>query len=254
MEKVIDAIKKQRAEMGLIINPLINNYKLEDKEILEVCQVGKFLYKINPELRIADKPKPPNPDFIFKVDNKIIGLEHTRIVDPTRSQIFFSISNLFDSAAKEYNVNYPSNYISATFRLKNDKLEFRQQDKKQLIKKINSFVNDAIKGNYDNQPDFIKRIAIVPNSIVSFSYLEDSFSVEKLTIEDLKSAISIKETKLKKYYQQSSLINEFWLVLMVGSLNSASFELDENTNYKTASIFDKVFLMSDFSEEIVEIK
>ena len=92
------------------------------------------------------------------------------------------------------------------------------------------------------------------NSIVSFSYLENDFSSDKLTILDLKNSILTKETKLKKYYSQSNLINEFWLVLMVGSLNSASFELDENVDYRTESIFDKVFLMSDFSEEIIEVK
>ncbi len=254
IEKSLDAFRKQESEMGLIINPIINKFNLEDKEKLEVCQIGKFLYRINPELRIADKPKPPNPDFILKIDSQTIGLEHTRIVDPTKSQKFFSISNLFDSAAKEYKLNNPDSSICATFRLKNDNLDFGQWNKKELIKTINSFVNEAIKGNFQNQPDFIDEIVIMPNSIVSFSYLENNFKGNKLTIADLKKAISIKETKLQKYYRQSNLIKEFWLVLMVGSLNSASFELDENVDYRAESIFDKVFLMSDFSEKIIEIK
>lgn len=41
---------------------------------------------------------------------------------------------------------------------------------------------------------------------------------------------------------------------MVGSLNSASFEPAENTDYRTESKFDRVYLMSDFNEEIIEIK
>lgn len=254
IESGIRALKIQSHDMGLIINPVINKYNLQDKEKLEVCQIGKFLYLINPELRIEDKPQPPNPDFILKVDNKIIGLEHTRIVDPKKSQKFFSISNLFEAAAKEYKKNNPDNNICATFRLKNDTLDFGKRDKKELIKIINGFVNDAINGNYQNQPDFIDEIVIMPNTIVSFSYLENNFRGRTLTLLDVQNAISIKETKLEKYYSQSDLINEYWLVLMVGSLNSASFELGENINYKTKSKFDRVYLMSDFSEKILEIK
>jgi hypothetical protein len=47
-------------------------------EILEVCQIGKFC-KINSEIKILEKPKPPDPDFIVEYQSKIIGLEHTRI-------------------------------------------------------------------------------------------------------------------------------------------------------------------------------
>lgn len=254
MSAGIEALKKQGHYMGLIINPIINKYNLKDKEKLEVCQIGKFLYRINPDLRIADKPEPPNPDFILQVDNKVIGLEHTRIIDETKSQKFFSISNLFNEAAKEFASSYPDKHICATFRLKNDNLDFGQSEKKELIKSINHFVLDALNGNYQSQPDFIEEVRIMNNSVVSFSFLENNFSGSKLTVSELRKAISIKETKLQKYYRQSNEINNFWLVLMVGSLNSASFEFDDNTNYRTESIFDKVFLMSDFSEEIIEIK
>ncbi|ADQ15928.1 hypothetical protein Lbys_0132 [Leadbetterella byssophila DSM 17132] len=250
----IEALKNQSHDMGLIINPVINKYNLQDKEILEVCQIGKFLYRINPELRIADKPQPPNPDFIIKFDNKTIGLEHTRIVDTEKSQRVYSISNLFNAAAKEYQKNNPESEICATFRLKNDTLNFEQSDKKNIIQAINVFVNEAKNGNYQNQPDFIEEIVIMPNSVVSFSYLETNFRGKKLPLQELQNAISIKENKLEKYYGQSNSINEFWLVLMVGSLNSASFELDESLDYRTESKFDKVYLMSDFSEKIIEVK
>ena len=73
IETGIEALKKQSHDMDLIINLIINKYNLQNKEKLEVCQIGKFLYRINPELRIADKPQPPNPDFILNVGNKKIG-------------------------------------------------------------------------------------------------------------------------------------------------------------------------------------
>ena len=62
----IDAIKKQIQSIGHIINPIINKFNIQDKEKLEVCQIGKFLFQINPELRIEDKPQSPNPDWKFR--------------------------------------------------------------------------------------------------------------------------------------------------------------------------------------------
>ena len=254
LETGIEALKKQSHDMGLIINPIINKYNLQDKEKLEVCQIGKFLYRINPELRITDKPQPPNPDFILKVDNKIVGLEHTRIVGSEKSQSVYSISNLLSSASKEYQKSNPESKICATFRLKNDTLNFEKRDKDKIIQTINRFVDEANNGNFNNRPDFIEEIVIMPNSVVSFSYLENNFRGKALTALELQNSISIKEKKLKKYYSQSNSINEFWLVLMVGSLNSASFELDESVDYRMKSKFDRVYLMSDFSEEIIEVK
>ncbi len=253
-EALIEALKKQSDEVDLIINPIINKYNLQDKEKFEVCQIGKFLYLLNPELRIADKPQPPNPDFILKVENKTIGLEHTRIVDPEKSQGFYSISNLFDEAAKKYQKSNPESKICATFRLKNDTLNFEKRDKRNIIDTINTFVNEAKNGDFKNQPDFIDKIVIMPNSVISFSYLENNFRGKKLTHLKLQNAISIKETKLEKLYSQSNSINEFWLVLIVGSLNLASFELDESIDYRMESKFDRVYLMSDFSNEIIEVK
>lgn len=56
IESEIEVLKKESHDIGLIINSIINKYNLQDKEKLEVCEIGKVLYRINPELRIADKP------------------------------------------------------------------------------------------------------------------------------------------------------------------------------------------------------
>jgi hypothetical protein len=65
IKKLIEEAKKERTELGEIINPILDNFELDNQEILEVCQIGKFTYKIDSVIRIIDKPKPPNPDFII---------------------------------------------------------------------------------------------------------------------------------------------------------------------------------------------
>lgn len=254
MERNMSEFQQQNEGMGLIINPVLQKFDLLEKEKIEVCQIGKFLYKIDPKLRIIDKPSPPSPDFILSIDNRIIGLEHTRLIDKINAQKYFSISRLFNDAAKEFQINNPDKKINAIFKVKNDKLEYKQRNKNSLIEEINRYVIEFINDNFENKPEYIKEIKIIDNSNVTFTYIEDDFHAKKLTISELKNAISIKEEKLKKYYRQSSSIEEFWLVLMIGSLNSASFELNDNLNYKMNSVFDKVFLMTDFKEKIIQVK
>lgn len=246
--------RKQKHEMGLIIHPLLEKYNLEHKEVLEVCQIGKFIFNFNPNIRIIDKPKPPSPDFLLELDGKIIGLEHTRVTDPLKRKEYFPIVNLLNSAAEEFKVKYPEKRFSAVFTFTGDSFEFKTTEKRHLIELINSFVLDALQGNYATQPDFISTITLMPNSIFSYSYKEQDFYGNKLPLEEVKSSIKDKEVKLEKYYGKVSNINEFWLVLMVGSLSQTTYEIDEQVDYKTTSTFDKVYLMSDFEEKIVEVK
>jgi len=254
IENNIPDIRQKKKALGLIINPVLQKFILLDKEITEVMQIGKFLYKIDPKLRITDKPSPPSPDFILSIDNKTIGLEHTQIIDKINAQKYFSILNLFKDAAKIFQKQNPDKKFAAVFRVQNDALTYQQKNKKKLIEIINLFVLDTINGKHTLQPDFITEIQLNEYDGVSYTYLEDHFHAKPLTIKELKQAISIKEEKLEKYYRQSSSIQEFWLVLMVGSHNSASFEPDDKINYKTSSVFDKVFLMEDFKDKIIRVK
>ena len=79
VKKLLIDSKVESDGLGKIINPIIEKYNLPKKEIIEVCQIGKFIYKVDSEIIITEKPNPPRPDFIIKNDSKYIGLEHTRI-------------------------------------------------------------------------------------------------------------------------------------------------------------------------------
>lgn len=98
---------------------------------------------------------------------------------------------------KKFQKENPDHKICATFRLKNDTLDFAQRDKEKLVKIINQFVCETINGNYQNQPDFIEEIVIMTNEVVSFSYLENNCRGKTLTILEVQNAISAKEKKLE---------------------------------------------------------
>ncbi len=85
IKKLMESAKKERKSLGKIIYPILERYELKK---IEVCQIGKFVQKIDAEIQIFDKPKPPNLDFIIDYNQRLIGLEHTQILTESASGYF----------------------------------------------------------------------------------------------------------------------------------------------------------------------
>jgi len=253
LKKLISDSEKEREGLGRIVNPIFEKYTLEKKEVLEVCQIGKFVYKVDSEIQIVDKPQPPAPDFIIKHKSKLIGLEHTRILTENARE-YLKIVNLVEYSSKVFEEKYPNQTLSASIEFKNDKFEFSQKDKKLYATLIADLVYQINSGEYIELPDFISDIRIRKHAEVTFHFKEKNWQSELLTLERLKEEILKKEQKINNYEKSEINILEYWLVLLIGSLSSVSYELSETENYSTDSKFDRVYLMSDFSAEIIRVK
>lgn len=253
MKKLISHLKNEHAELEKIINPLIEKYDLPKKEILEVCQTGKFIYKVDLEIRITEKPKPPNPDFIIEYNSKLIGLEHTRIFTDNADN-YNRIISLIDFSEKIYVSQFPNENVHAIISIKDDDINYKQIEKREFATAIANYVNNLSKGLDIDKPSFISNIRTSKHSKVSFSYNEKNWEGPYLTKKRLEIEIKKKEQKIANYKKGNSELTEYWLVLLIGALSSASYILDENVNYETASEFDRVYLMTDFSAEIIIIK
>lgn len=253
IKKLISDSLQEGADMELIINPILEKYNLEKKEILEVCQIGKFIYKIDSEIRITEKPQPPDPDFIIEFKSKLIGLEHTRILTKNASR-YFRIVTLLDCAEKIYRLKHPNKNVLATISIKNDELDYKLKEKTELAEVIADLVDDIHSGNNNQIPNFITNIRTTKHSQITFNYHERNWQSEYLTKERLKQEIQKKERKIVGYKKSKLNLSEFWLVLLIGSLSSASYILNENENYEMDSKFDRVYLMADFDANIIRIK
>jgi len=253
LKKFFSDSKKEREELRQIVNPILEKYTLQKKEELEVCQIGKFVYKIDSEIQIVEKPQPPAPDFIIKHKSKLIGLEHTRILTKNASK-YLRIVNLVEYSSQVFEEKYPNLTVSAGIEFKNDELVYSQKEKKVYATLIADLVYHMNLGEYIEFPDFITDITIQRHSKVTFYYKEENWQPELLTLERLKEEIHKKEQKILNYKTSDINILEFWLVLLIGSLSSVSYELNEAVNYKTDSKFDRVYLMSDFSADIIRVK
>lgn len=117
IQKLIFDSKKEKTELGRIIYPILEKYDLKKKEILEVCQIGKFIYKVDSGMLVIQKPQQPAPDFIIQCNNGLIGLEHTRILTGDADR-YLRIVSLCDYAEEIYKSKHPESNVLAQFKSK----------------------------------------------------------------------------------------------------------------------------------------
>ncbi|SDF56308.1 hypothetical protein [Cellulophaga baltica] len=240
--------------MSRVINSILDNYKLEKKEVLEVCQIGKFVEVIDAEIQIVDKPKPPSPDFIISYNGQIIGLEHTQIYSADRSR-YLKIKTLLNNAEKKFREKYQDENLIASISVKNDEFDYKQKDKPKLTENIADYVYWTKNRIEFKLPNFITEITTTKHDQVSFWFDEKNWNnAEYLTRERLHAEILKKEPKIQEYRNSKQNLSEYWLVLMIGSLSSVSYKLNESENYKMDSAFNRVYLMTDFDAKIIRIK
>ncbi|WP_158960637.1 hypothetical protein [Myroides fluvii] len=252
LKDLIETSKTEREVLGRIINPIIEKFNLPQKEILEVCQIGKFVYKIDCEINIVDKPKPPRPDFIIEYDSKLVGLEHTRIFSENADN-YNRTKSIIEYSEKVYRKIFPEDKVHATISIIDDNIEYKQSEKKSIAIEIAKYVNCVKNQIAVEKPTFIENVRTRIHSQIDFTYKEKKWEAGYLTKERLEEAIRKKETRLEIYKKGETEILEYWLVLLIGSLSSASYELKENENYEMLSEFDRVYLMTDFDAEIIRI-
>ena len=253
IEKVLSDYNAKYKGLEDVIYPLLNNKTLGKKESLEICQIGKFVYLIDSDMKIIEKTNPPLPDFLLLNNSSLIGLEHTRIISEN-ADTTLKISNLVDYASKVFEKKYPNQPVFASIEFREDKFKFKQEDKKRLATLIADVVYCILSGNYVELPNFLSEIKTQKHTKVSFSFKERNWQPKPLSLSRLESEIRKKEKKIPFYNSTDKKLTEIWLVLLIGSLTSKSYEIDHNIEYKIDSKFDRVYLMSDYEGEIIRVK
>ena len=189
LKEIISKSIEEHNGLGNIINPIIEKQNLLEKEVVEVCQVGKYIYKINEDIQIVEKPKPPAPDFILKRNYKLIGLEHTRIFTED-VKAYQRIISLLSYTEKIFINKYPTVNVLASIRLKNDHLEYKQSEKRVIAKEIADYIYNLLTNDIENKKhSYIDNIKTSKHSQVSFYYDEYNFTAPYLTNERLKTEI-----------------------------------------------------------------
>lgn len=248
-------------KMRLIIDHLLVS-EISDKEKLEIYHVGKFLVLLNEDILI--KRKSESPDFIIQVKNKTIGLEHETIRNTKTVRNIGSIRGLIKKV-EQYYVNtfaesttpFKEKYSNCPnmivdIRFIDDLFSFRKEESSKLSIEIANYVHSLVNGEETDKPHYIDRVSIKPHTQVSFIVRTDINKIEKLEFETLKTFIEKKEPKVERYKEISKL-KEQWLLVVAGSLNRDSFEIENDFNLDKSG-FERVYLLDDFNAKYYRLK
>lgn len=223
--------------------------KGNQKKIIEVCHVGKFLMLLGKSNSISRLTE--TPDFIVSADGELVGLEHQIVIDAETKEREGFIENIFsiaeDALASECELpNFLANcYLRADF-------SYRLSDKTRLIDEVKTVVRHYIKTKVLIDNSIIERIGMMGHSRKSINPNLGPWWQKSLTTDLLMSAILKKEKKLTEYLKKTSL--KQWLLLVIGGINGSSYIVSENLEFTPESQFDKIYLLEDFSERLYEIK
>ena len=159
LQKIINQFKMDSEELGKIIYPVMEKYNLEKKEVLELCQVGQFIYRVDSKFKIVEKPQPPSPDFIIEHNSNLIGLEHTRLLTEN-AQKYFKVNSIIDYAQETYKSKFPDDKVHAIISIKNDAFDYKQHQKAEIGNLISQAVYDTKHKVSCILPSFISNLRI----------------------------------------------------------------------------------------------
>lgn len=251
LKNLVSNFKKKSQELKNIINPILDNSFLPQKEILEVCQVVKFSRDIDESIKIIEKGLPPNPDFIIEHNGGLKGLEHTRIFNPKAENIL-KIKSLIEYSERIFREKYPELNLLIYISIQ-ESFNFKQHQKKDIAETIVNTIHKKLLGKEYLMPHFLTQLRITQHSVLVFEYEENYSPPEYLPKEILIKRVKEKERNIKKYLNGKSGLTEYWLLLLLDTTSSTSYILDDNANYIISTCFDRVYLMEDLGSKIIRI-
>ncbi|MBP0613661.1 hypothetical protein J8J42_11490 [Chryseobacterium sp. cx-311] len=235
------------------IKPTIERLKQDDnenqKKIIEVCHVGKFLSLLDAEIyinRISEEP-----DFILNYGNKIIGLEHQVIVNNEIIEVEGFYKNIFQKVESKLQNETPSTNFLANCFLKED-LKVRLKDKQNLIDQVFESINEFLKHGTLIENEIIYEILTIPHKKISLCPNFGGWMQKTISEEIIISAINKKEKKLSNYIGNCG--KRQWLLMVIGGVGATSYEMDEYLNLNIISKFEEIYILEDFNNILYKIK
>ena len=219
------------------------------KKIIEVCHVGKLLMLLGGEERI--KQLSERPDFIVIKNGILIGLEHQIVIDPASKEREGFFENLFNIAESELVSDPDLPNFHANCYIK-DNVSFQLAEKDRLISEIKTVIKHYVLTKQLLQNSLIQDMHSMPHTRKSISPNFGAWWQKDVTPKLLLESILRKEIKIQSYIENS--VQGQWLLLVIGGLNSSSYELDHEFKIEISTRFDKVYLMEDFRGRLFELK
>lgn len=267
-------LDKEKSEVRELIEPYYSQFKQSNtpnsnKKLSELLDLGKFIHQLKlitgSDMRLDRCDEIMIPDFVISNNGKLIGVEHTTLVD---DDVIIEISKLESCLINVREILLKSDstitgifnlYISSDTPLMHDPnlKNFTNSQRDAFVKKrtelpyvLADYILSLDKNEDVIKPDFIDKIVKV-NDVGVDLRLSERYFLKNLTKNNLEKCISKKEKKVVNYKEASGL-NYCWLLIVIEDLSSkASFEIiQENLPTGQNSSFDNIFIFKNFSKEI----
>lgn len=236
--------------IGSFVEQLSEERIKNQKKILELWHVGKFMMLLDEGLQIARLSE--RPDIILRdSEDKLIGVEHQIIIDVHAKEREGVIENVFSRAEQEIQEDNDLPNFLANCLIKPD-FHFKLSDKASIKDEIKRIVKHFVLTNTLLPNSIIYHMISMPHSQKNISPNLGAWGQKAITAELILSAIASKDKKVIEYRAESASTQ--WLLLVIGSLNESSYEVEGDLEIDIATGFEKVFLLEDFRNRLYELK
>lgn len=228
----------------------------------ELIDIGRFIVAWPDKLDLIVPDKALDyPDFTVQFCERIVGIEHTRLINPTLKAVFNSAKQLITEAEiilKQRNLDYKrmvNIFINFSKPVLNDNnfhnRNFTRQEKRQISTSIADFVEALLLEKNIEKPIFIENVVITDSEDSRIDLiLAEEYIAKEGFLDLLNARIQAKEAKYDNYISVAAL-DCCWLLVIVDGVSSFSgFDLQELREIQTRNKFEKIILFETFGSKI----
>ena len=234
----------------------------QKKKQIERYHLERFISNDNLGLIVYNIKEDETPDFSLKLKDKLVSVEHTRLVNPDLQQKEQYKDKIIKEAQKLFEEKYDEKlYVLITFQ--EDVLQLGIKNQRKYVKHVFDFVEQIFLNNQnfefhiysklsEETTEFIEGVNI--NNRDNFSHWQHfgAYSVDQIDKDWFKGIIHKKEQNISNY---NGTFDENWLLLVSDFGTEAStksfygFDFSEITTQ-----FDKIYLYSYMPDNITVVK
>lgn len=244
--------------------------KVQLSKYEELNDIGRFIYAANhtPPHTFRFVLNVPEtlesfPDFTLLLNDKRIGLEHTRLMNRSLKATNVAIVHCLERAEqillKEF--SHLSKTVNVFFDYNKNidgignfySIKFSSSEKRRIASILADYIKSILNGILEVKPDFISKIDIISNNELKLDInLGDSYVTSYDFADILTKRINKKEERASAY-REAVDIDFLWLIIVIDDLNRYSgFNLEGPffPNISTSN-FDCIIIFEKFGMEIL---
>jgi len=236
---------------------------MEKKKQIERYQLEKFVSNKELGLLVYGIENSETPDFEVNIGDKIISIEHSRLINPQLQKVEQYRDKIIKNAQKRFEEKYTDKlYVLITFR--NINLQGGKEAEQKYVDEVFNLIEEIYLNNKrfefkvratrhtDRVSKTIECLSV--DNIQNFSHWQHfgAYLVEWVDMKWLKSIIEKKEKNIVNYQKE---YQENWLLLVSDFGTKASANRTDFIDFSVIeSKFDKIYIHSYIADEITIIK